>query len=255
VGDISNSIKCSERFLAKVAARHAADPTWDASGVAAAIADLHRYAFVWPDHTYLDGVVNAVEVMQQQGQQLLKWRNLWADPAFAGISSLWLPHTPEYDHPLEVEFHTHASWQLRDGAGYDLYQQYTDRRACSEQRDEIECQLRQLRTTVATPDHAEWLAFEPLSPAHTTPQFCSSDGYRYFAAVDGDRYSRQSPFAVIRRRVGPRGGRHDEAHTRGYDWRTEFFLIEAEHGDCQFDFHPIDQADAELLVARLGDRR
>lgn len=254
MGDISNSIKTSERFLAKVAARHAADPSWHTSGIAAAIADLHRYAFVWPDHTYLDGVVDAVEVMRQQGHQLLKWRNLWADPAFAGISSLWLL-TPEDDHPLEIEFHTHAGWQLRDGPGYDLYQQYTDRRACPEHRDEIEHQLRQLRTTIATPDHAEWLTFEPSSPVHTTPAFAASDGYRYFAAVDGHQYSRQSPFAVIRRRIGPGGGRHDQAHTRGYDWRTEFFLIEAEHGDCQFDFHPIDRTEAERLVATLRARR
>jgi hypothetical protein len=253
VTDIST--KCSERFLAKVAARRAADPTWGASGIAAAIADLHRYALVWPDHTYLDGVIEAVEVMRQQGQQLLKWRNLWADPAFAGISSLWLTHIPGYDHPREVEFHTHASWWLRDGAGYDLYQQYIDRLGCPEQRDESECQLRQRRTTITTPDHAEWLAFEPSSPAHTTAELVASDGYRYFAAIDGHRYRRESPFAVIRRTVGPRGGRNDEAHTRGYDWRTESFLIEAEHGDCQFDFHPIDQPEAERLVAMMVDWR
>lgn len=254
MAEISNSAKTGERFLAKVAARHAADPTWDADIAAAAIADLHRYAFAWPDHTYLDGVIDAVETMRQQGHQLLKWRNLWADPAFAGISSLWLTTSPGYDHPIEVEFHTDASWDVRDGAGYHLYQDYTDRRSGPEQRDEIESRLRRLRTQTPTPDHAEWLTFEPSSPAHTTPVLLCGDGYRYFAAADGDRYSRENPFAVIRRRTGSRGGRNDEAYTRGYDWRTESFLLEAEHGDCQFDFHPIDQPEAERLVARLGDR-
>ena len=77
----------------------------------------------------------------------------------------------------------------------------------------------------------------------------TNDSYIYYAMVDED-HPREEPFAVIRRQPfeGLKGGGWDEVVSPGTEWEPTTFLIEAEHGDTQFEFIEIDEAEVDRLV-------
>lgn len=71
--------------------------------------------------------------------------------------------------------------------------------------------------------------------------------YTYYAVVD-ERYTREEPFAVVRREPFATGGGYDEDFSRGTDWGPTSLLMEAEHGDTRWDFVEVDEAEANRLV-------
>lgn len=71
----------------------------------------------------------------------------------------------------------------------------------------------------------------------------------YYAILDDDS-SRERPVGVFRR-VKSDNGQIDEAFSRNLAWEFSPLLYSAERGDTMYDFVPIDQAEAERIVARI----
>jgi len=74
-----------------------------------------------------------------------------------------------------------------------------------------------------------------------------ADTYVYYALVS-ERYTRDEPFAVIRRKPFPTGGGYDEGIGRGTDWKHTPLLIDAEQGNNEYEFVEIDEAEVSRLV-------
>jgi hypothetical protein len=74
----------------------------------AAMKDLIRYTFQYPDDTYADGVRADVERMTADGFGLAGFRNMWSSPHCKGITSVW--RVPGDGQAFELRFHTAASF-------------------------------------------------------------------------------------------------------------------------------------------------
>ena len=78
----------------------------------AALKDLIRYTFQYPDDTYADGVRIDIERMRADGFGLAGFRNMWSSADCKGIVSVW--RVPSEDQVAEVQFHTAASFAARE---------------------------------------------------------------------------------------------------------------------------------------------
>jgi hypothetical protein len=73
----------------------------------------------------------------------------------------------------------------------------------------------------------------------------------YYAIID-EFSSRERPGGVLRRVVDG-NGQVDEAFTPDLTWEFSPLLYAAERGDTMFEFVPIDEAEADRIVARIRD--
>src|SRR3984885_5983305 len=71
----------------------------------------------------------------------------------------------------------------------------------------------------------------------------------YYAIID-EFSSRDRPGGVLRRVVDD-NGRVDEAFSSDLTWEFSSLLYAAERGDTMFEFVPIDQDEADQIVARI----
>ena len=71
----------------------------------------------------------------------------------------------------------------------------------------------------------------------------------YYAILD-ESSSRDRPVGVFRR-VKSDEGQIDEAFSRNLAWEFSPLLYSAERGDTMYDFVPIDEDEAERIVARI----
>jgi hypothetical protein len=71
----------------------------------------------------------------------------------------------------------------------------------------------------------------------------------YYAIVD-EYTSRDRPAGVLRRLENDEG-EVDEVFSRHLKWEFSPLLYSAERGDLGNDFVPIDEAEAERIVARI----
>jgi hypothetical protein len=76
-----------------------------------------------------------------------------------------------------------------------------------------------------------------------------TDKITYYAIVD-EITSRERPAGVLRR-VQSEGGEVDEVFSRNLRWEFSPLLYSAERGDLANDFVPIDEDEAERIVARI----
>jgi hypothetical protein len=77
-----------------------------------------------------------------------------------------------------------------------------------------------------------------------------ADKVTYYAIVD-DYTSRDEPAGVLRRFVD--GDRRDESFGRDLQWQFSSLLHSAERGDTQYEFVPIDEDEADRIVARIRE--
>ena len=71
----------------------------------------------------------------------------------------------------------------------------------------------------------------------------------YFAIID-ETTSRDRPRTVLRRTENDEGTT-DEMFSRDLTWEFSPLLYSAERGDTMLDFVPIDEDEAERIVARI----
>jgi hypothetical protein len=74
----------------------------------------------------------------------------------------------------------------------------------------------------------------------------------YYALID-DSTTRERPRTVLRR-VENDEGQTDELFSRNLKWEFSPLLYSAERGDLANDFVPIDEEEAERIVARIRSR-
>jgi hypothetical protein len=73
----------------------------------------------------------------------------------------------------------------------------------------------------------------------------------YYAIID-EFSSRDRPGGVLRRVVDD-NGQVDEAFSRDLSWEFSPLLYAAERGDTMFEFVPINEDEAERIVARIRE--
>jgi hypothetical protein len=74
----------------------------------------------------------------------------------------------------------------------------------------------------------------------------------YYALID-EKTSRERPRTVLRR-VENDEGEIDEIFSRNLKWEFSPLLYSAERGDLANDFVPIDEEEADLIMARIRNR-
>jgi hypothetical protein len=76
-----------------------------------------------------------------------------------------------------------------------------------------------------------------------------TDKITYYAIID--QFSNRERPAGVLRRVENDEGEVDEAFSRNLKWEFSPLLYSAERGDLANDFVPIDEDEAERIVARI----
>jgi hypothetical protein len=76
-----------------------------------------------------------------------------------------------------------------------------------------------------------------------------SEKITYYAMID-EHTSRDQPRTVLRR-IESDEGSIDELFSRDLKWEFSPLLYSAERGDTMLDFVPIDEDEAERIVARI----
>ena len=78
-----------------------------------------------------------------------------------------------------------------------------------------------------------------------------ADQITYYAICDED--SGPDRTAGVLRRVKGDSGQVDEVFSGDLKWEFSPLLYSAERGDTMFDFIPITEGEADLIVARIRD--
>jgi hypothetical protein len=117
------SLKSPERYKEKLGRMIARSPGVPAADLAAEIYDAARYSFVFEPQDYTDGTWLVHRRLKAQGFELEARRNRWESPEFKGIRTRW--RDPAHDLAFEVQFHTHASWDVMQRT-HDTYLRITD---------------------------------------------------------------------------------------------------------------------------------
>jgi hypothetical protein len=79
-----------------------------------------------------------------------------------------------------------------------------------------------------------------------------TDDIIYYAVLDEDS-SLERPVGVFRR-IRRDNGQIDEVFSRNLKWEFSPLLYSAERGDTMYDFVPISEEEASLLVERIRGR-
>jgi hypothetical protein len=83
------------------------------------VPDTIRFTFQYRETHYTEGVWADVERLKEQGFELRKLKNSWADDQYKGINSQWV--MPENGQRFEVQFHTHISFEAKQ-LTHDAYE-------------------------------------------------------------------------------------------------------------------------------------
>jgi hypothetical protein len=76
------------------------------------VPDAVRFTFCYDPRQYSDGVQADVERLKDEGFEMIKLKNLWADSQYKGINSQW--RRPESGSRLEMQFHTPESLEAKE---------------------------------------------------------------------------------------------------------------------------------------------
>jgi hypothetical protein len=104
-------LKERDRLKDKVAAELATNFDADVYEVVASVHDGVRYTLQYDEAEYTSGVLSDIECMKDQGFELTRLKNLWADAEYKGINSQW--RDSETGQAFEMQFHTQVSFEAK----------------------------------------------------------------------------------------------------------------------------------------------
>jgi hypothetical protein len=111
----AHALKPPERFRERFADLIARHPDKPANELAREVHDGVRYTFIFDLEQYADGVLHVHSRLKGQGFDLEIRRNGWnSRQYYKGIITRW--RDPAHGLPFEVQFHTPASWDIRERA-------------------------------------------------------------------------------------------------------------------------------------------
>lgn len=113
-------LKADESFKRKLATAIADNPDLTISEHLADMKDSVRYTMQVPPGSYTPGVQHAVDTLQAQGYENVKFKNTWDSDGYQGINSMW--RDPNTGQVFEVQFHTQDSFDAKM-VTHELYEQ------------------------------------------------------------------------------------------------------------------------------------
>jgi len=112
-------LKSEDSFKRKLATSIIENPDLTMSEHLADMKDSVRYT-MRVDQDYGGGVQHAVDTLQAQGYEPVKFKNTWGGDGYQGINSMW--RDPSTGQVFEVQFHTAESFDAKM-VTHDLYEQ------------------------------------------------------------------------------------------------------------------------------------
>jgi hypothetical protein len=109
---LDHRLKGEARLTEKVTNWLKADATLTYETAFGLVKDAIRYTFQYPDDRYADGVRADCERFKNQGFEPVDLKNSWSEPEYKGINSRW--RAPESGQLFEVQFHTQASFKVKE---------------------------------------------------------------------------------------------------------------------------------------------
>jgi hypothetical protein len=105
------ALKTPDRFKEKLSKALAKNPDKNAGELSREIHDVVRYTFVLEVDEYFEAYWSLEGKLEEKGYELEVRRNMWTNDEYKGINSRW--RDPASKLPFEIQFHTQASWEVK----------------------------------------------------------------------------------------------------------------------------------------------
>jgi hypothetical protein len=149
------ALKSPDRFKEKLAKMITRYPDKSPEELTASIHDGIRFTFAFDAAGYTKGVEQVRAKLQQSGYELESLKPSWDSSDYKGVNSRW--RESESKVLFEVQFHTYASWHVKQET-HDLYEKMQDSRTTPQERGRLESEQRRLVSCVPVPDGAAEIA-------------------------------------------------------------------------------------------------
>jgi hypothetical protein len=116
------------------------------------IPDTLRYTFQYRESRYTQGVWTEMVRMKEHGFKLIKLKNSWEEEEYKGINSQW--KEPNTDQRLELQFHTHISFEAKQ-ITHDAYEQLRSGRPDEFEKMVLKAFQRKVSAEIPIPPGAE----------------------------------------------------------------------------------------------------
>ena len=148
---LEHRLKGKDRFTEKVTKAINEQPQLTHTNAVALVKDAIRYTFQYRDDQYTAGVLADCNRLERAGFKRVDRRNTWESPDYKGINSRW--RAPESDQMLEVQFHTAASYAVKQET-HAAYEKLRDPATPKAEQVRLADYQRQVNTRVPTPTGA-----------------------------------------------------------------------------------------------------
>jgi hypothetical protein len=151
------ALKTPDRFKEKVAREKEKNPDKPTEEIISEIHDAVRYTFILEVDEYYAAYWEAEGELKSQGYELQVRRNMWTNLEYKGINSRW--QDPDSDLPFEIQFHTQASWEVKQQthAAYekidDVRTPVVERERLREHQKEISARIPEPPRVMEIPDY------------------------------------------------------------------------------------------------------
>jgi hypothetical protein len=144
----SSALKSPDSFKQKLGDLILRHPDKSADELSLEVHDGIRYAFIFEYEHYAQATLQAHSRLKGSGFDLEVRRNCWQNPEYKGINSRW--RDPAHDLVFEVQYHTAASWDVRQRA-HALYEAITDPATPPDERERLRTIHAELSAAVPAP--------------------------------------------------------------------------------------------------------
>jgi hypothetical protein len=116
------------------------------------VSDTVRYTFQYRESRYTQGVWTDIERLKDEGFELQKLKNYWADDQYRGINSTWIE--PDTRQRFEVQFHTRISFEAKQ-LTHTSYERIRSKQADAFEELVLEAFQRKVAADVRVPPGAD----------------------------------------------------------------------------------------------------
>jgi hypothetical protein len=145
---LEHMLKGEDRLKEKIADEMTAKSWLTVRQALDTVADPVRFTFTYTPDRYAEGVRTDVEQLKEEGFELIRLKNLWANDQYKGVNSQWC--RPETGLRFEVQFHTPESLEAKE-LTHKAYERIRSSQASPVERRELEEFQRRVNALVLTP--------------------------------------------------------------------------------------------------------
>ena len=145
---LEHMLKGEDRLKEKIADEMTAKSWLTVRQALDTVADPVRFTFTYTPDRYAEGVRTDVERLKEEGFELIRLKNLWANDQYKGVNSQWC--RPETGLRFEVQFHTPESLEAKE-LTHKAYERIRSSQASPTERRELEEFQRRVNALVLAP--------------------------------------------------------------------------------------------------------